>query len=255
MSSDKVSIAMLTKNSDYCLAEVLEAAKKLSSDIVVIDEYSTDNTLKICKKYGARVWEMKCDYAKEGVTRLKNAAIAKTKHEWVFQLDSDEVISPELCEEIKKVTSSIPKEAAFFIPRRDYIYLRRYLTTISHIRLFRKGKAVFEGNLHEKMTAQGNIGHLKGTLHHYSIPTVSEHLNRLNRYSTLDANSLYAKNPNMSLIMILAHMVINPLSEVFIWYFWRGVWKRGVAGFTYVVISMMFQFVKYVKYYELKNKK
>lgn len=251
----KISIAMVTKNSDACLAEVFASVKGLSDDIIVVDEYSTDNTLKICKEYGARVFEMKCDRLKESITRLKNAAIAKTKHEWILHLDSDEVVSPELKDEIKKVISSDQKDVAFYIPRKDYIYSRRYLTTTYHIRLFKKGKALFEGLLHEKMIPSGSVGSLKGVLHHYSTPTMIDHMNKLNIYSTLDANALYAKNPNMSLIMILFNIVTKPVFELFIWYFWRGVWKRGFTGFTYVVMSMLFQVLKYTKYYELKNKR
>ncbi|MBI3366569.1 glycosyltransferase family 2 protein, partial [Candidatus Roizmanbacteria bacterium] len=220
----KLSLCLATHNEELNIGQCLEAAKNIIDEIVIIDGSSTDKTVEIVKKYGARV------IVTDNPPMFhinKQKALDVCKSEWILQLDADERLSPELADEIVKVISmpeqklekyenSLPNKklflrhqniieqeqgkvgekngnyVAFFLPRLNY-FLGKYLRhggvyPDGAIRLVKNGKAHFPcKDVHEVMKVDGKVGWLQNPLLHYDSPTFKRYLERNNRYVNMMA--------------------------------------------------------------------
>ena len=254
---EKVSIVILTKNVDHIIGRCLEALKGVSDDIVILDGASTDGTVAICKKYHARVYTLYDPENKVSGAELKNRGIAKAKHDWILNIDADEIVSPQLKKEIEDIMRHGTSYTGFYIKRRDYAFLNTHIATTTHLRLYRRSKGSFKHTIHERVYLDGETTTLNGVMDHYSFKDVTDYFTRFNKYTTLEARALYTKNPHPSRISILLNAVLRPPVEFCIWYFGKGMWKRGLVAFFFAWLSGFYQFVKYLKYYErtVENKK
>ncbi len=99
----KLSVVLAVRNEESNLASCLDSIKDIADEIVVVDEYSTDKTVEIAKKYGARVYE-EPHHDIFHVTKQK--ALSLAKGEWILQLDADEIVSTELLNEIRQIVNS-----------------------------------------------------------------------------------------------------------------------------------------------------
>jgi len=118
-----ISLIIITHNSGSTLESCLKSVKGLVSEIVLVDDYSTDRTLEIARAHQAKVISKKL----ESCARQKQFALEQAGQEWVFLLDSDEVCPPELAREIKKKINDENSRSAYRIPRKN-IYLGILLT-------------------------------------------------------------------------------------------------------------------------------
>src|SRR6476620_11353381 len=122
MSRLPISVLLPTYNSATIIRDTLESIK-WADEILVVDSFSTDGTLDICREYGARI--IQHEYVNSAAQ--KNWALPQCRHEWVLQIDSDETLSDELCEEIAAaVAAAGPEVHAFRMPRRNFM-LGRWL--------------------------------------------------------------------------------------------------------------------------------
>ena len=113
---NKLTVVVLTKNEEGRIAKCLDSVK-WADEIIVVDDESTDKTLEIVRRYTDKIFIKKMDI--EG--KHRNWAYAQARNLWVLSLDADEIVTPELKEEIERVLSGSPKENGFTIPRRNYI--------------------------------------------------------------------------------------------------------------------------------------
>jgi glycosyltransferase involved in cell wall biosynthesis len=98
----KLTGLMITKNSDAILDESLASLKKLTDEIIIVDSRSTDNTLRIARKYRARIYVSD----EEDLGKKRALGFKKAKNNWILTIDADEVIPPSLASEIKQVVAS-----------------------------------------------------------------------------------------------------------------------------------------------------
>lgn len=252
---EKISILILTKNSERMIGRCLEAVKDLSDDIVVLDSMSTDQTTKICKKYTNRVYSLDDKGGTITGGNLRNLVIAKAKHEWIFILDSDEIVSPELKKEIKEVLENGTEYNGFYVKRKDYVFLNTPITITKILRIYKKSKGKFKHIIHESVDVEGKTATFNGILYHYSFVDVSDYFTRFNRYTGIEAKTLYKQNPNIGNFKIILNASLRVPFEFLIWYFGKGLWKAGMVGFFCSCSSGFYQLIKYMKYYELKHQK
>lgn len=262
-----LSVVILTKNSERTIQQCLEAIKGLSNDIIIWDSLSNDNTVKIASKYTKRIfhfddknWKILGEgtnkkYPSDGKrvindgAALKNLAASKAKHDWVFSLDSDEIVNPELYQEIKRAITQ-DKINGFYVNRKDYTFLNTYICTIRLLRLFRKSKGKFYHRVHERPIVEGETRTLKGHMEHYSIASVSDYIDRLNFHTNIEAVRMAEGNPTIKIRKLVFMLATRPAFEFCFWYFYRGLWKRGIGGLFYSLTSAFYQIIKYLKYYE-----
>ena len=168
-----LSIAILAQNEEANLRRTLESVR-WADELILVDSGSTDNTVAIAEEFGAKVfletWK--------GYGPQMNSAIDKCTSEWVFSLDADEVMTPELQAEISALLSGNPQFVAYWVPRRNRIFGRwmRYGGQYPDykLRLFRQGTARLPEDTEPHATPKwpGPKGRLESDLLHYQYPTV-----------------------------------------------------------------------------------
>jgi glycosyltransferase involved in cell wall biosynthesis len=176
---------MITRNE----ADHVEAALRSvawADEIVVVDAESTDQTVTLARQFTDRVvvrpWP--------GFVEQKNHALSLVSHDWVLSLDADERVTPELADALRRLLAGSPAHAAFRI-RRVTRYLGRWIRSTDwypdrQIRLFDRRRSRWTGShVHETLTVDGSVGTLDGELEHLPYRDLAEHLETIDRYTTL----------------------------------------------------------------------
>lgn len=247
MNPMEISAVIITYNEERRLEDALKSLPGVVSEIVVVDCQSSDETVKIARRFTDRVIER----AWTNFADQKNFANGMAMNPWVFSLDADERVSPELRKELLDLRTAEPDVDAFSIPRQVH-YLGRWIRHSGwypdrKLRLFRKSKAHWEGEyVHEKLVVKGSIGKLRGAIHHFTYRNIHEHLARINTFSDLGAQKLYARKKKAR----WHHLILLPFFRFIRAYFW----KRGfLDGFSGLVISVLTGYAVFVRYAKLKE--
>ncbi|MEK7347468.1 MAG: glycosyltransferase family 2 protein [Candidatus Eisenbacteria bacterium] len=173
----RISATVITFNEERDLDACLRSLD-WCDEIVVVDSGSQDRTQEIAQSHGARVVVRPF----EGFSAQKNFAAQEARGDWIFSVDADEVVGPELRDEIKTLLGSGPKEVGFYVPRRN-VWLE---TEIRHggwypdhtLRLYRRDAGRWEGHSHEKVVVTGSTRVLRGALVHRTIRDLHDHLRK-----------------------------------------------------------------------------
>jgi glycosyltransferase involved in cell wall biosynthesis len=217
-----LSAVLITLNEEANLPRTLKSVS-WAQEMVVVDSGSTDATVEIARKAGARVYEEPW----RGFAAQKNSAIEHAAGEWILSLDADEEVSPKLAREIQALLAGEPAFSAYRLPRLNH-FLGKPLRHGGYwpdpkLRLFRRGSARFaQRPVHETMEATGPVGELKGPLIHHCYPTLEDYIEHMNRYSSAGALMLVDSGcAPRSLPALLWNALLNPLAAFIYNYFFR----------------------------------
>lgn len=242
-----ISAVFIALNEEKRIGRALGAVS-WADEIVVVDSGSVDHTMEEARRQGAKVFQRKFD----DFASQKNFALEKASEEWVLFLDADEIVTGSLA---KEAAEAVKTDAfnGYRVPRTNVIFGRAMKYGghhgDSHLRLFRKGAAHFEGPIHERAVVKGNVGRLKSPIMHYSTETVREYLVKLEIYTDLEAHLLLKSGKKVTAI----DMALKPCLKFFKQYFLQGGFLDGIEGFMFYRLSMFYSFVKYAKYFELRR--
>jgi len=247
----KISAVIITYNEEARLEPALKSLEGLVSEIVVVDSFSTDDTVRLARRYTSKVFQRKwTDYADQ-----KNYANNKASSPWILSLDADERISPELRQEILNMKDEEPDCSGFSMPRKVF-YLGRWIRHSGwypdrKIRLFQKDKARWEGEyVHEKLVIEGRVQKFNGSIHHFTYRNISDHLDRINHFSQLGAQKLYSQRKKCRWY----HLVFIPFSRFVKSFFWRAGFLDGYGGVVISVLNSYSLFLRYAKLREIWKK-
>lgn len=250
----KLSVTLATFNEEKFLGKCLDAVKDLADEIVIVDGSSTDDTVKIAKKYGAEVVVTK--NVPENFHINKKKANDLAKDEWILQLDADEIVSPALKEEIRKKIELDPEENGFWIPRANF-FLGKFLHKGGvypdyTMRLYKRGKGNLPAkSVHEQAVVEGKTGRLKNDLLHYNNPTFSDYIEkRFNRYSDIMAKEM--KNPSMFQYFFWRPL-FDPLQGFLPVYVRHLGFLDGFPGFVWALYQALLFPIAYFKYLDIKE--
>jgi glycosyltransferase involved in cell wall biosynthesis len=275
-----LSVVIITFNEEANIGRTLESVKPLVADgkgeIVVVDSGSTDRTVEIAKSYGAKVFVEEW----KGYAAQKNSAIDKATGDWILSLDADEEVERDLARLITWVISEEqphPKQEllsamgvtmtsradikGYWIQRRN-LFQGRWLRhggfwPDPKLRLFRRGSGRFENRaVHEDIVFEGKAGRLKGVLSalvHHSYPTLSDYIEHMNRYSSLGAEMVVAKQ-NGRVRFSVINIVLRPLATFTYNYLFRLGFLDGREGLLLHLYHAVYVSWKYSKAWELANK-
>src|SRR5258708_24396057 len=186
-----ISILLPTFNSSATVRDTLESVK-WADEILVVDSFSTDTTLEICREYGARI--IQHEYINSA--RQKNWAAPQCRHEWVLQIDTDEILEPGAREEIEAALASrADRVQAFRLPRKNHVlgrWMRHcWIYPDYQTRLFRhdSGRCI-EREVHAHITVPGEVRTLKHHIMHCGMPNISKQIRNLDRYTRYEADEL-----------------------------------------------------------------
>lgn len=244
---NKISACIITLNEEDNIRTCLNSLD-FADEIILVDSGSTDLTLKIAEEFQ----KVKIFYRKfDNYINQKNFCIEQASHEWILSLDADEEVSVKLKSEIISLELN-QKSDGYFIPRLTF-YLGKWIYHSGwypnfQLRFFRKSKGKFAGILvHETVQLEGKTSNLKNPLHHYSYKNISDHLQFIDRYSELCAHEKFKKG-NRSGICI---SVLKAIWKFFFMYFLKLGFLDGKVGLIISILGSYYNFLKYIKIYEL----
>jgi glycosyltransferase involved in cell wall biosynthesis len=219
-------------------------------EIVVVDSFSTDGTVEICRRYTERVFQR----AWMGYRNQKSFAHSKATKEWVILVDSDERVPPELRAEIQvALAKDRNRYVGYSIPRLVY-YLGRWWWRGGwypdyDIRVFRNKLARWGGlDPHERIYVDGKVRRLVHPLHHYSYRNIGDHLDRVNHFTDLSARELRECGRRWHWY----DGVIHAPFRFFKSFVWKRGFQEGAAGFFVAATAAFYVFMKYAKLRELE---
>jgi glycosyltransferase involved in cell wall biosynthesis len=239
----KISATIITYNEERNVARAIESLRCVD-DIVVIDSGSSDRTVEIAEKHGARVVESPWP----GYAKQKNLAAERAANDWILSIDADESLSEALEGEIWQLKKNGPQFDAYTMPRMAQ-YLGRWIRHSGwypdrKVRLYHREKAHWEGDfVHESVKVTGRVGHLESNLLHFTCNSLSEHLKTMDRYTTLAAEQLLATGEKPTWPV----MVFEPPWTFFRTYVLKLGFLDGIEGLAIANMAALYNFVKYAK--------
>lgn len=239
----KISATIITYNEERNIPRVIESLR-CADEVVVVDSGSTDRTVEIASKLGARVVEMSW----RGYSGQKNFASESATYDWILSLDADEALSEALEGEIWQIKKNGPGYDAYTVPRLAQYLGRWILHSGWHpdrkVRLFDRRKAKWVGDyVHESVVAEGRIGHLRENLLHFTCSSLSEHLKTMDRYTTLAAEQIVAKQRKVG----FDELLLNPPWTFFNTYVLKRGFLDGPEGIAIAYMAAFYNFLKYMK--------
>lgn len=241
-----LSVVLITCNAADHLEKCLDSCR-LADEIVVVDSGSEDRTLEIARRYGARIVHQ--DWL--GFGRQKQFAVSQACNDWVLCLDADEWLSITLSNNIKEILR-YPQHPAYRFARCNR-FMGRFLRHGEgypdwNLRLFDRRRARWsDDDVHEYVITDGPVGSIAGDLMHESGEDIARYIHKQNRYTTLQAETLYRRGKKVS----TARMLISPLTRFIKFYLVRQGFRDGVPGLVHIAIGCMNSFIKYAKLREL----
>jgi glycosyltransferase involved in cell wall biosynthesis len=249
MKKYPLSVVTLTKNSADKIIDCLESVN-WCDDIVIVDDYSRDNTLEIVKKYTDHIYQRKWD--NEGIHR--NFAYAKAKNDYVLSLDSDERVTPELKQEIINLIESGFKHNGYDIPHRNYIgdkwieFGGWYPN--AKTKLFKKKEFRYkEEEYHPPCILEGERKRLSGELIHLAYRDIADMVSKVNHQTNFESKKWFRDNRKMSCARAI-RKTIDRFLKAFIL---KQGFRDGFTGFMLALMGGFYQILSYAKYVELKN--
>ena len=244
-----VSAIVITKNEADAIADALTSLS-WADEIIVVDAESTDNTVAIARQFTERVYVR----AWKGYVDQKNHAATLATHDWIFSLDADERVTPELSAEIGALLQSEPAARGYRMPRVSF-YLGRWMRTTDmypdyQLRLYDRRYARWHGlHVHESVKVDKEVGYLKSELQHYPYKDLSEHLIRMDRYTTLAARQMFEKGKRATRLELLFHPPIAFVRN----YILKGGFRDGKPGLIISLVNSYYVMLKFAKLWELQR--
>lgn len=243
----KLSAAVIAFNEEANIRACLESLS-FCDEVLVVDSGSSDRTADIARSLGARV--IVKDWP--GHIAQKNFALEAASGDWVLSVDADERVAPELREEIRRALAAETEADGFSMPRRTW-YLGRWIRhggwyPDRKVRLVRKGRARWGGmDPHDRLDCSGPVGALNGDLLHYSYRDLSDHLRRIDSYTTIMAREKRKRGGRA-----LPMLVLDPPFKFVKMYVLQRGFLDGWPGFVAAALGSCYVFLKYAKLLELE---
>lgn len=245
----KITAIIPCYNEEHNIEAVIDSVK-FADEIMVVDSFSTDNTVALAKNHATRILQR--EY--ENSASQKNWAIPQAAHDWIILVDADERVTKELEQEIKQTLLSNPNEVAFWIHRSNHFMG----TQIKHggykndrvIRLFKRDVCKYENlSVHAEIVAQGKVGKLENKLKHNTYISIDHHLNKMNRYAQWQAEDLVNKIGQITPY----HLIGKPIFRFIKEYLFQNGWRDGLPGFTLALIASYSVVLRYIKVWLIRK--
>lgn len=246
----KITAIIPTLNEEIHIEEAISSVN-FADEIIVIDSFSTDNTIELAKKYDVKIIKRVFD----DFSSQKNYAIALATHPWIYILDADERVTPELKDEILKTVTNPQDLVGFYVKRTSYFMGEKLLYGGAQrdkvIRLFLKEKCKYNGSpVHERIASTGKVGMFTHKLEHFSYRSFDHYIAKLNHYSQLRAKQLSKQGKKVNLF----HILIKPPVRFCIHYLLRLGVLDGFVGFMYAKTQAYGVLTRYIKLWLVNRK-
>lgn len=245
-----ISVVINTLNEEENLPRALASVKNLADEFIVVDMHSTDKTVDIAKEFGAQFYS----HEKTGyVEPARNFAIDKATKEWILILDADEEVSDSLAIKLKQIVKN-PQADYYRLPRKN-INFRRWIKNSRwwpdfNIRFFRKGTVSWSEIIHSVPMTTGKGLDLpaeeKYAILHYNYTSISKYIERMNRYTDVQARVLLQKEYKF----VWRDLIRKPLQEFLSRYFAGEGYKDGLHGLSLALLQAFSELTLYLKIWQ-----
>lgn len=249
-----LSIIILTKNEERDIEAAIQNARRCADEIIVVDSGSTDRTVELAKKNGARVlfrgWDN--DFAAQ-----RNFALTKTDADWVLYLDADEYMDEEMVRAVKNIVSVKPFDVdgkkQYRMQRKSVAFNKKFSYGPLHpdwvTRLFPRESMTWKGKVHEHPECSLPLETLPGHIEHYTYHNWQEWEEKMARYSTIWAEEAYNKGRRVSLPEALLHGIGSLFSTLLL----RRGFLDGWMGVCMCCMYFSYTMLKYLKLYQMQK--
>lgn len=249
----KISVFIITKNEADRILSVLNSVKIFADEIIVIDSGSIDDTQKIANKFGAKVifneWQ--------GFGQQKIFGEKECQNDWILNIDADEEISSQLAQEILHLKESTKFNNFYGYKIKIVNKFRfedrpkKWAYYYNQLRLYNKKYGGFRNStVHDSVImipeVQNKISQLNNIIYHQSFRSYSHWLEKINYYSSMQAQDAHLKNKKISSSKILFISIIAFLKAYII----RRYFIYGFKGFIYSYLFAFSRFAKAIKHAE-----
>ena len=245
-----ISCFIIAMNEEERIGRTIKSVIDLVEEVIVIDSGSTDKTEQICREQG--VTFLYNEWSGYGLQ--KRFGEDQCKHDWVLNLDADEVPTSALCDEIlAKFKGDYAKVDGYHLRVIDILPKRQmplpFARKYNIVRLYNRRKIRYSDSpVHDRVIVDGQpLGQLEGLLHHHSILSISQAISKANDYSDLQAKTMKPKAMWQLKLRLITEFPINFIR----YYFFKGYFMGGTSGLTYAMISAFFRFSRIAKMIEL----
>ena len=245
----KCSVTIITLNEAAHIGAAIDSVA-WADEVLVVDCGSADATTEIARAKGATVVHR--DWS--GWIDQKNFAAERAANDWIFSLDADERVPAPLAGEIRELLSGEPPMRGYRVPRVTF-HLGRWIRTTDfypdyQTRLYDRRAARWRGKyVHESVSVDGPVGRFRHDLEHYSFRDLRDHLDRVNRYTTLAARQMHEGGRRAGLF----DLVIHPPAAFLRNYLLRLGILDGTPGLIISIINAYSVFLKFAKLWELRK--
>jgi len=241
----KISACIITFNEENNIGRCIDSLQGVADEIVVLDSHSTDRTREICEAKGARV----TTHPFAGYIEQKNLALKESKHPHVLSLDADEALDENLKKSILHAKENW--DADGYTMNRLTNFCGRWIRHTGwypdrKLRLFDKRRGKWAGrNPHDRYEIKGDhrIRHLEGDILHYSFYTIAQHIDTVNKFSTIKAQVMFEKGRKV----YFWNYIVNPGFKFFRDFFLKLGFLDGFYGYVIARNSAHGVFLKYAK--------
>ncbi|SRR5260221_290630 len=247
-----ISAVILTKNEEKNIEACLKTLL-WCDEIILIDDNSSDTTVAIAQKLGAKVYvrALSNDFASQ-----RNFGLEKARGDWIFFTDADERVSESLAFEIQtKLTMQLNHALGYFVKRMDTMWghqLRFGETGNTRLlRLGRKNAGMWQGEVHERWSMQGNVADLQNPLLHFPHQTLTEFLQEINFYTDIRAKELFVQKITVDWWEI----ILYPKVKFIVNYFIKLGLLDGIPGLLVALLMSFHSFLVRGKLWILWHKK
>ena len=247
-----LSVVIITKNEAHIIGTTLQSLQGITDDLIIVDSGSTDNTITICKTFGATIIETSWD----GYGPNKNKGIAAAKHHWILNLDADEAIDEELKAAIQQL--QLQDDNTVYNFKFKNFFCKKWIrygewSGDKHIRLFNRNKVQWNtAAVHEALTIpnQTKVVLLSGNILHYTTNTIDEYINKTTHYAKLNATKYYLQGKQVSFFKLR----IAPGFTFVQHYILRLGFLDGWEGYLIAKTTAWYTFLKYSFLKEMHKK-
>jgi glycosyltransferase involved in cell wall biosynthesis len=247
---EKATVVLVTLNEAGNIERCLESCR-WADEIVVVDSFSTDRTVQLAKKYTTRVYQ----HEYPGTSKQVERGIGYATGDWIFVIDADEEVSPELAGEVRDVLRDSGGYAGFEFIRKPSAFGK----WIEHggwfpdhqFRFFRKDCYYPEHQeIHGGFNTRGKRGRLHGFLYHHTYATIYSYVEKMNEYTSLHVSNKLKGDPTTDARW--HNLILNPLSHFLRMFISRKGYKDGFHGFVLAMLDATYAMLMYAKIWEYR---
>jgi glycosyltransferase involved in cell wall biosynthesis len=246
----KITAIIPTLNEEIHIEAAIKSVS-FADEIIVIDSYSSDNTVILAEKHNVKIIKRKFD----DFSSQKNYAIDQAKHSWIYVLDADERVTPAVRTEILEAVQNPKSFVGFYVRRTFYFFGKRLdyggCQRDKVVRLFLKEFCEYKGIVHETIVTNGKLGFFENKIEHYSYKNYNHYISKMNHYGALRAGQYFNYGKKVNLF----HILIKPPARFIIHYIIRLGFLDGFPGYVFAKTQAYGVYTRYIKLWLINRSK